>query len=245
VVSIFAHSPLVIGAGGVSAGGDIVLNAGETPGPNDTLTLSGPVSSTGSGGSIALSSGDNLLQNANVTTNGGAVTAASHTGNVSMALGTTTSTGGGSIGYAASGNTALTGLDAGSGAIDLNAGGDIGSVPGFTGVNLIAGQALIVAGGNANLSTQVGLLDVKVKGTYSFTDVLTGGVVSNIPTTAAPALNQVTSTIVAATQSVTATTQQATADDKEKEDEAKKKQQTTLITTTGAGTDVRPKNFCN
>jgi len=242
-VSIIAHSPLDIGAGGVSAGGDIVLAASETPDPNDTLTLSGPVSSTGSGGSVALSSGDDLLQNANVTTNGGAVTAVSQTGNISMVLGTTTTTTGGGIGYTApSGNVALTSLDAGSGAINLNAGGDISTVLGFTGANLIGGQALIVAGGDANLSTQVGLLDVKVNGTYSITDVLTGSVITNVRA-ATPVLNQVTSTVVAATQSVT--TQPAKADDKDKEDDAKKRQQATLTTTTGAGTDVKPKNFCN
>ena len=249
LIGITAHSPLTIGAGGVSGGGNIVLTASDTPGSNDSLTLSGPVSSTGSGGSIALSSGDSLLQNANVSTNGGAVTAASQSGNISMALGTTTSTGGGGIGYtASSGNVALTSLNAGSGAINLNAGGDIGSVAGFTGANLIGGQALIAAGGDANLSTQVALLDVKVKGTYSITDVLTGGVTTNVPAPA-PVLNQVTSTVVAATQSVTttATTQLAKVDDKdkEKEDDAKKKQQTTQTTITGVKIDDKPKNFCN
>ena len=160
-----------------------------------------------------------------------------------MALGTTTTTTGGGIGYTApSGNVALTSLDAGSGAINLNAGGDISTVLGFTGANLIGGQALIVAGGDANLSTQVGLLDVKVNGTYSITDVLTGSVITNVRA-ATPVLNQVTSTVVAATQSVT--TQPAKADDKDKEDDAKKRQQATLTTTTGAGTDVKPKNFCN
>ena len=196
-----------------------------------------------------MSSGDDLLQNANVTTNGGAVTAVSQGGNINMALGTTTTTTGGGIGYTApSGNVAITGLNAGNGAIGLIAGGDINTVLGFTGANLIGGQAVIVAGGDANFSTQVGSLDVKVNGTYSITDVLTGSVITNVRA-ATPVLNQVTSTVVAATQSVTttATTQLAKVDDKdkEKEDDAKKKQQTTQTTITGVKIDDKPKNFCN
>ena len=206
-VSVVAHSPLTIGAGGVSAAGNITLTAGETPDPSDTLTLSGPVSSTGSAGSIALSSGDDLNQNANVSTNGGAVTAVSQAGNISMALGTTTSTGGGSIGYAASsGNVVLASLDAGSGAIDLSAGGSIQPVAGSSGANLIGGKAVIVSGGSANLSTQVKQLDVTVEGTFSIADLLTGSVITDVPapaplpTTTEPALDQVVSTVVATTQ---------------------------------------------
>jgi len=199
-VSILAHSPLDIGAGGVSAGGGIALSAGATAGSGDTLTLTGPVDSTGSGGWISLFAGDNLLQNANVTANGGAVNATAQTGNISMALGTTTSTGGGSIGYdASSGSVVLTSLNAGSGAIALNAGMSIEPAAGFTGANLIGGNAVIVAGANANLSTQVQQLNVKVGGKFSFTDFLSGAVITDEPTNA-PVLNQVLSTVTSTTQ---------------------------------------------
>ena len=206
-VSIVAHSPLTIGAGGVSAGGNITLTAGDTSGAGDDLTLSGPVGTSGSTASIALSAGDDLDQNANVTTNGGAVSALSETGNISMAPGTTTSTGGGSIGYAASsGNVVLASLDAGSGAIDLSAGGSIQPVAGSSGANLIGGKAVIVAGGSANLSTQVKQLDVTVEGTFSIADLLTGSVITDVPaptplpTTTVPVLDQVVSSVVTTTQ---------------------------------------------
>ena len=201
-VSILAHSPLNIGAAGVSAAGSIALTADATAGSGDTLTLTGPISSTGSGGSIALFAGDDLVQNANVTTNGGAVSALSQTGNISMALGTTTSSGGGSIDYAASsGDVVLTSLNAGSGAIALNAGKGIQPAPGYTGANLIGGNAVIVSGGSANLSTQVRLLDVTVEGRFSVTDILTGTVFTDVPAAAPlPILNQVVSTVVATTQ---------------------------------------------
>jgi len=204
-VLILAHSPLNIGAAGVSAAGSIALTAGATAGSGDTLTLTGPISSTGS--SIALFAGDDLVQNANVTTNGGSVSALSQTGNISMALGTTTSTGGGSIGYtASSGNVVLTSLDAGSGAIALNAGKSIQPAAGFAGANLTGGSAVIAAGGSANLSTQVRLLDVTIEGKFSVTDVLTGSAITDapvaapVPTSTVPVFNQVLSTVVATTQ---------------------------------------------
>jgi hypothetical protein len=154
-VSIVAHSPLTIGAAGVMAGGSVILSAGQTADPGDSLVLNGPVASTG-GGSIVLYAGDDLLQNANVSTNGGSITATSEDGSITMAAGTTTSSGGGSISYAApSGDIKLSSLDAGTGAIDLSAGGNVQPTGGYTGVNLTGDSAVVNAGGDVTLTTQL------------------------------------------------------------------------------------------
>ena len=175
-VTIVGHSPLTIGAGGVSASGDIVLTAGNTSSFGDNLTLSGPI---GSGGSVALTAGDDLMQGANVTTNGGAILATAQTGNI-----------------------ILTSLNAGSGSISLNAGMSIQPAAGFTGANLIGGKALIVAGANANLSTQVNQLDVTVGGHYSITNLLTGTVITDASVAAStvPTFNQVLSAVTSTTE---------------------------------------------
>jgi hypothetical protein len=181
-VSIVAHSPLTIGTGGVSAGGDILLTAGGTTAATDNLTLNGAVATTGSTSSIALIANDNLVQNANVTTGGGGVNAVAQTGSISMAPGATTSTSGGSISYTpTAGNATLSSLDAGSGSIALVTGGNIDPVTGFSGANLIGGAATIVAGGNVTLNTQVKLLDVTANGTFSIFDLLTGSLITNVP----------------------------------------------------------------
>jgi hypothetical protein len=136
-VSIVAHSPLSIGTGGVSAGGNITLTAGGTAVLTDNLTLNGVVQTTGSTSSIALSAGGSIMSGA-----------------------------------------------------------------GFSGANLIGGSATLVAGGNANLSTQVNLLDLTgIQGTYSIFDLLTGSLLTNVPTTAPTTVtDQVVSTVVATTQ---------------------------------------------
>ena len=122
-----------------------------------------------------------MAQNANVTTNGGSVSAAVQTGDISMAAGTTTSTGGGSIGYSASGNVVLSSLNAGSGAIGLSSGGNIQPAAGSTGANLTGGSAVITAADDVTLSTQVTQPVVVTSGNiYSITNVLTGTVMTNL-----------------------------------------------------------------
>ena len=207
-VSVTAHSPLTIGAGGVSAGGNITLTAGETSASTDQLTLSGPVSTTGSGASITLFAGDDILQNANVTSNGGAINAVARLGNISKALGVSTSSNGGSISYAASaGDVMLTTLDAGTnGAITLAAGGNIAATPSHTDVNLVGGTALIAAAGNIDLSTKVRLLDVTAGGLFNIKDLVSGSVISNVPQvvptpeTTQVVVNQVVSSVVTGAQ---------------------------------------------
>jgi filamentous hemagglutinin family protein len=65
-VALETHSPLTIGAGGVSASGNINLTAGNSGSPNDNLIVNGVISSAG--GSISLLAGNNMSINANVTT---------------------------------------------------------------------------------------------------------------------------------------------------------------------------------
>jgi len=217
-LSLVSHSPLTIGSAGVSASGNIVLMAGATPGAGDDLTLSGPVSASGSAATIALSAGDDLAQNANVTSNGGNVTAIAQTGSISMALGATTATSGGSIGYAApAGNITLTSLNAGpTGAIGLSAGGNLLTAAGFSGANLTGRSAIIAAGGNATLSTRVSLLDATVNGNFSVTDTITGSVLSDVPAVTAKASateTAATQTLVDQLASVIVTTTQKPVDE--------------------------------
>ncbi|MBI4292852.1 MAG: filamentous hemagglutinin N-terminal domain-containing protein [Betaproteobacteria bacterium] len=215
-VSVQAHSPLTIGAGGVSAGGSISLIAGATSNPNDLLVISGPVSTTASTGSVAFSAADGIAQNANVSTGGCGVTATAQAGDIVMSPGATTSSGGGAIAYTAtSGNIVLTSLNAGSGAISLIAGGNINAASNFEGTNLIGESALIVARGNAFLSTQVSTLDERVEGDYAIKDVITGKVNTGdvpeiLPESTAPAVNEVVSTIVTTSQQQTAQETQQT-----------------------------------
>jgi len=90
-VQIEAHSPLIIGSDGIEAGGNISLTAGATAGSGDDLTLNGAVVSTGSG-NIVLSAGDNLAQNASISSAGGSVSMTAETGNIAIAPSATTNT---------------------------------------------------------------------------------------------------------------------------------------------------------
>lgn len=65
-VTMVTHSPMAIGAGGVSATGDIILTASASAGSNDTLVVNGVLVSLG--GNITLSAGDSMTINANIST---------------------------------------------------------------------------------------------------------------------------------------------------------------------------------
>ena len=238
-VALVAHSPIVIGSAGVSSSGNILLTAGQSTAAGDDLTLGGPVSTSGTTATIVLTAGDNVNQNANVTSNGGNVTASAQTGSISMAPGTTTSSKGGSIGYAAqSGSILLTSLDAGSGRIGVSAGGNLGVAQGTTGANLTGASAIIAAGGNAQLTTRVGLLDVTVGGTFSITDAKTGTVLSDVPAPAAnvqPAVTQVVSAITATTQALTVTSTPSSTSTSAVSESKTSTTQSTQTDTTAAG----------
>jgi filamentous hemagglutinin family protein len=72
-ISIATHSPLTIGAGGVSAGGDISLSAGASAGgTGDILTINGAV--TSANGSIVLAAGNEITGNGAISATNGSVT---------------------------------------------------------------------------------------------------------------------------------------------------------------------------
>jgi hypothetical protein len=60
---IISHSPITIGANGITAGGDILLTSTGTGG-NDNITVNGPLTSTG--GAIQFQSADAVIVNANL-----------------------------------------------------------------------------------------------------------------------------------------------------------------------------------
>ncbi len=65
-VNLETHSPLTIGAGGVSATGNINLTAGNSGSATDNLIVNGVIASAG--GSISLVAGNNMSINANIST---------------------------------------------------------------------------------------------------------------------------------------------------------------------------------
>jgi hypothetical protein len=121
---------------------------------------------------INLAAGNNLLQNANVSSSGGNITASASIGAITMVVGSSSSSGGGAIGYSApAGNVVLSKLDAGStGSINLSAGGDVSAV---VNPSLFGGTATLNIGGNAAFNTQVQTLNGTVNGTLTVAD--TGG----------------------------------------------------------------------
>lgn len=185
-VDLITHSPLTIGAGGVSAGSGITLKSGSGTG-NDDITINGILQST-TGGCL-VDAGGSVAQNANIVLGGnGAVTVNSQTGNVLMAAGTTTATNGGSIGYTAQGNIALSLLDAGpTGAVAVNATtGAVSSVtPGR--INVRGGQLTVNAGGRIDMGVDVPADQLKFNSGVGYAVVrdASGGLVpgSSAPTT--------------------------------------------------------------
>lgn len=163
----FNDHPLVLGATTALAGnihidaiGGIQV-AGPVRAPAGTVTLAAhsPLvidSAITAASDITLSASDNVYQNADIGTSGGAVSVTAETGSILMTAGTTTSSQGGNISYAAPlGNIQLALLNAGSGNIYLLAGGNVTSAPGQIGSNLIGNTAYLTVGGDAILTTSV------------------------------------------------------------------------------------------
>jgi hypothetical protein len=198
-----------------------------------TNSGSGNVALTNTGvlsiGSISDTNGNITIDNTGAVTTVGAVSApagaVSIVAHSPLTIGTGGVLAGGNITLTAGGTSVLTDnltlngvvqTTGSASSIALSAGGSVMSGAGFSGANLIGGKATIAAGGNANLSTQVKLLDTAgIKGTFSIFDQLTGNVLTNAPnvpaaappptttetstTTTAPAINQVLSTVVTTT----------------------------------------------
>lgn len=163
----FNDHPLVLGATTALAGnihidaiGGIQV-AGPVRAPAGTVTLAAhsPLvidSAITAASDITLSASDNVYQNADIGTSGGAVSVTAETGSILMTAGTTTSSQGGNISYAAPlGNIQLALLNAGSGNIYLLAGGNVTSAPGQIGPNLIGNTAYLTVGGDAILTANV------------------------------------------------------------------------------------------
>ena len=74
-VTVTAHSPLTVGSGGVTADGDVILEAANSGG-NDTLTINGPVRSNN--GNVNLTAGSAIVLNATVEAPHGTVTRTVH-----------------------------------------------------------------------------------------------------------------------------------------------------------------------
>jgi hypothetical protein len=177
-VRLITHSPMSIGSGGVSATQGVSLMA-TTPEGASTIQISGPITSTS--GPVAVDAYGSVVQNANIA--GTAVSMNSSSGNITMSATASTAASAGDIFYAApAGAMTLARLNAGTGAIELDAGGSIDAVAGFSGANLVGSLATINAGGNLQLKTQVNKLDIDVEGIFSVADSLTGTVFTNVVT---------------------------------------------------------------
>ena len=163
-LDLIAHSPIVIGTGGVQGGAGVLLRA-DTPDGSSNILINGPVSAPG--GAVLVSAYSDITQNANIS--GQSVGVGSTAGNIQMAgTAQTTTTGGGGITYKApAGSMLLATINAGSGSVTLDAGGSIAPAPGVSGANITGGSAFINAGGSLDLSTNVTLLDVDVAGNFS------------------------------------------------------------------------------
>ncbi|GAB3248291.1 beta strand repeat-containing protein [Chitinimonas naiadis] len=151
-VDLITHSPLLIGSGGVTAASITLLSVASASG-NDNVTINGNLAATS--GACDVQAGGSILQNANITTQGGAIRMAALGGDLIMAPGASSFSNGGAIAYSALGNMSLALLDAGSGAISLRSNqGSI--VPTTAGVlNVRSGGLDASAGGSIVLQADV------------------------------------------------------------------------------------------
>jgi len=148
-----------------TSGGIDIFNA-----PATAVTL-GVLTAGGTNSPITYSqNGYDLNIVSTVTSTGGSILI-DPPANVNMSNGASISSGGGSIGLQALGNVVLANINAGSnGAVNLTAGGNVSSAPGYSGPNITGGIATINVGGNAFFNTSVQTLNVTVGGVYSITD---------------------------------------------------------------------------
>ncbi|PHV10749.1 hypothetical protein CSQ89_14495 [Chitinimonas sp. BJB300] len=151
-VDLVTHSPMVIGAA-INAGRGIHLATTASGNGNDNIIINGPLSTTT--GSCDIQSAGGIEQNANITTQGGAINLVANGGSLTMAPGTSSVSNGGAINYAALGSITLGFLDAGVGPISLSAaqGSILSALIG--GLNIRAGSLVAVAGGGVSLRATV------------------------------------------------------------------------------------------
>ncbi|HEY9100555.1 beta strand repeat-containing protein [Chitinimonas sp.] len=151
--SLITHSPLQIGTGGIRAGNGIRLLANSSSSGNDNVTINGDLAVAS--GNCEVQAGGSVMQNANISTQGGSIKLAALGGDLIMAPGASSVSNGGAIGYNARGNLVLALLDAGVGPVDLAAaqGSILSAVPGS--VNIHGGALTASADGSIVLRTTV------------------------------------------------------------------------------------------
>lgn len=166
-VNLITHSPLTIGSGGIQAGSGISLKSGTGTG-HDDITINGSL--TSASGDCSVQAGGGVQQNANIVLQGnGAVSVNAATGGVAMAAGTSTSTNGGSVGYAAQGNITLASIDAGAtGSVSLTS--SQGNVTSATagGINVHAGNLAVQASGIIDLGADVPADGLSIKSSSGY-----------------------------------------------------------------------------
>ena len=155
LVDITTHSPLTVGAAGISAGQHITLTAAGASGQNDdNLTIQGAVTSTS--GNILLTADDALQANAAIFASSGTVSAIST--NNAITFNDTVSSGGNLTVSAAEGVTVNSNINS-NGAITINADSDSNNSGNFT---LSSGQTIASSGDlaiEAEILIQEGTLD--------------------------------------------------------------------------------------
>jgi len=199
-VQFVAHSPITIGSGGISAGGNIGLTAGATAPSNivvggtlqsstgnigltaaNNITQNANIATGGSGG-ISFAAGNSILQNANLTTTGGPINLTATSGSITMAAGTATNSGGGAISYSANQNIVLATVNAGTGNVSLAS--TNGSLTSQTGGSITGSGVSLTAKTGIKLTTNAKSLLVTntgPAGTVLITDGATGTIISDTP----------------------------------------------------------------
>ena len=115
------------------------------------LTINADANSTA--GNLSAIAANNLLQNANLTTTGGTIDQEATSGDLTMAAGASSTTGGGNLRARAGDDLTITRLDAGAGDASLVAGRHILDGDAAEGADLIADNARLNAGGDIGTLT--------------------------------------------------------------------------------------------
>ena len=142
-VDIVAHSPLIIGSGGIMAGNiSLAAGGGATVTTADVLTLLGPVTSTGGGIDLYASWTGTECQRYDIGQHHQRLSQTP--ARLSWRTPRFTSSNGGAITLRCGKNFVVSSLNSGSGPMFVNVGGILSSAPGFGGTNFV-GDSLTLA----------------------------------------------------------------------------------------------------
>ena len=183
-VIIVASSPLTVNSD-VVAGGDITLTASGSALSGDDLTLNANVTSTGTGTTITLNAGDDIIQNIGSVsiTGGGTIIATADTEGDSgadtddavftQAIGTSFVSNGGNITVSSYGNATIALLDAGGGDVSVTStngsilDSDLGTVP--ADYDIKGHNVTLIAAGDIGSSVAGGEIDIQMDGILTLT----------------------------------------------------------------------------